>query len=83
MPDDESIVGGIQIPSKSSKESIFSLGHTINFIENLIQCFEVNYHKIIIIYKIKMSELFKTIPKSLPPKKTDDYKENSIQLSGK
>ena len=39
-----------------------SIGQTINFIENLLQFFEVNYEKIIMISNIKMSDLFKTVP---------------------
>ena len=50
MPDDESSGGGIKIPSMSSKDALFSLGRTINFIDNWIQCFEVNYDNIIAIY---------------------------------
>ena len=55
--------GGIPMLSKLSKESRLSLGETINFIDHLIQWFELNYENIIMIYKINMSELFKTIPK--------------------
>ena len=62
-PDDASSGGGITMSSTSSKESLFPLGHKINFIYNWLQCFEVNYQIIITIYKIKTSELFKTIPK--------------------
>ena len=48
----------------------------MNFIDNWLQFFEVSYQKIIIIYKRKMGELFKTTPKSLPPKQPDKYKSN-------
>ena len=62
------------MPITSSKESLLSFGNTIKFIDNWLQCFEVNYQNIIIIYKRKISEFFKTIPKQFPPKKPDDYK---------
>ena len=63
ISDDASIGGGRTIPSTYSKKALFSLVHTINFLYNCIQCFEVNYQNIIMIYKSNMSEVFKTIPK--------------------
>ena len=82
MPDDESSGGGIPMPSMLSKEALFSLAHTIKFIDNWSQCFEVNYHNRIMIYKINMSELFKKTPKLIPPKKPDGYKAKFRQLPG-
>ena len=76
------ISGGVRIMSSmSSKEALISIGHTIKFIDNFFQCFEVNYYNGINIHKINMSGLFKTIPKSLPKKQYDDYKKNIRQLS--
>ena len=69
MPCDESSGGVIPIPSKSSKKALYSLGHKINFLDNWLQWFDGNYQNIIAIYKIKMSELFETILKPIPPKK--------------
>ena len=69
-PDDTISGSGRPKTRTSSKGALLSLGHTINFIENWLQCFEVNYQNIITIYKINMSELFKTIPKYLHPKTT-------------
>ena len=44
---DGAISGGRRpIPSTSYKESILSLGQTINFINNGLQCFESNYYNI-------------------------------------
>ena len=77
MTDDESSKGGKPMPIMSYEEALFSLGHKINFIDNWIQYFEVNYQKIIMIYKRNTSELFKTTPKSLPPKKIMVMKQNS------
>ena len=37
MPSDAISGGGRQIPSMSSKKALYSLGHTINFIENWLQ----------------------------------------------
>ena len=37
LPDDENSGGGRPIPSTLSKEALFSLGHTINFIDNWLQ----------------------------------------------
>ena len=73
MPRDEIIGGGIPMQSTSSKKVLYSLGHTINFLDNWLQWFDENYQNIIAIYKIKMSEWFETIPESLPQKKGDDY----------
>ena len=39
IPDDVSSDGGRPMPSKSSKESLLSLGHTMNFIDNWLQFF--------------------------------------------
>ena len=74
MPDDASSGGVRPITSTSSKEALYSLGQTVNFIYNWIKFFEVNYENRIMIYKRKMSDLFKTIPKSIPLKPPDDYK---------
>ena len=70
---DASSGGGRPMPITSSKESLISIGHKINFIYNWLQLFEDNYDNRIMIHKIKMSELFKTILNSLPPNKIDDY----------
>ena len=53
----------IPMTSKSFIEENFSLGQTITFIENWLQCFEVNYENRITSHRRKKSELFKTIPK--------------------
>ena len=74
MPDDTSSGSVRPMPIASYKVSLISLGQTINFIDNWLKCFEDNYDKKIMIYKEKMSELFKTIPTLLPPKKLYDYK---------
>ena len=74
MTHDASSGGEIPMPSTSSKEELLSLGHKIKFIENWIPCFEVNYQNRIMIYKINISELFKTNPKITYSKKPDDYK---------
>ena len=63
IPDYSSSGGVIPMPSMSSKQSLLSFGHTINFIGNWPQCFEVNYHSRIAIFKINKIELFRTIPK--------------------
>ena len=74
MPDDKSSGGVIPIHITSYKEELFSLGHTINFLGNWIQFFEVNYENIITFYKINISELSKKIPKLLHLFKNDGYK---------
>ena len=66
IPIDASSKGGIPMPIMSSKKAIYSLGHTINFIDNWIKWFDVNNQNRIAIYKIKMGELFQKIPKLLP-----------------
>ena len=66
IPSDASSKGGIPMPIMSSKKAIYSLGHTINFIDNWIKWFDVNNQNRIAIYKIKMGELFQKIPKLLP-----------------
>ena len=43
IPDDTSTGSGRSMKGMSSKEALFSLGQTINFIENWLQCFEVSY----------------------------------------
>ena len=58
----------------SSKESLKPLGHTINFDDNWLQYFEVNYDNIIESYKQNMRELFKKLPTLLPQINLDDYK---------
>ena len=63
MPDDVSSGVGRPMPITSPKEALFSLGQTINFIDNWLQCFEFNDENIITVYKRNTSELFKTIPK--------------------
>ena len=50
MPSDTSSSGGRPIPSKASKKSLYSLGYTINFIDNCRQWFDGNYQNIIAIY---------------------------------
>ena len=74
MPDYASSGGGRLMLSTSYKEALYSLGQKTNLIDNWIQWFEVNYENIIIIYKKKTSEWFKTTPKALTPKSPDDYK---------
>ena len=69
IPSDASIFGEIPMTSMSSKKSLYSLVHTYNFLDNWIQCFDEDYQNRIAIYKSNMSELFETIPKSLPPPK--------------
>ena len=82
MHDDASRGVGIPIPSTSSKESLFSLGRTINFIENCLQCFEVNYDNRITIYKRNIIKLFKTVPKSLTIKKLIVIKQSIRNYQG-
>ena len=43
IPDDESSGGGRPMPITPYKEARISLGQTINFIDNWLQCFEYNY----------------------------------------
>ena len=43
MPDDEISGGGRPIPSTPYRESLFSLGQTINFIDNCLQMISANY----------------------------------------
>ena len=59
MPHDASNGGRIPMLSTSSKELLYSIGHTTDFIDNWLQCFEVNYESRIMIHKRNMSELFK------------------------
>ena len=66
IPSGASSVGGIPMPIMSYKQAIYSLGHTINFIDNWTKWFDVNNQNQIAIYKSKMSEFFQTIPKLLP-----------------
>ena len=68
MPYDSSSGGDIPIPSNSSKESLILLGHKINAIDNLLQLFEDNCDNRIGVFKENMSEIFKTVPISFPPK---------------
>ena len=68
MLDVTCIGGGRKMPSMSPIEMLISIVHTMNFIINWLGLFEVNYDNRINIYKIKISESFKTIPKSLSPK---------------
>ena len=71
---DDAISGDrISLPISTFKVALISLGWTINFIDNRLQCFENNYDRIIVSYKENMSELFKTIPTLLPQKILDDY----------
>ena len=63
ITDDASSVGGRLIMSTPNRQAILSLGHPMNFIDNWLQIFEVNDQKIIMFYKIKMNEIFKTITK--------------------
>ena len=58
MPSDASSGGARPMPNTSSKNSLYSLGHTINFLGNWLQCFDNNYQNRIAIYKSKMSKLF-------------------------
>ena len=69
MPSDKSSSIGLPMTSTSSKKSLYSLGHKINFLDNWLQLFHENYQNRISIHTNNMSELFKIIPKSLPPKK--------------
>ena len=55
MPSDTISGGGRPMPSTSYKKSLYSLGHTINFLDNCIQCFDDNDQNIIAIYKSKTS----------------------------
>ena len=52
MPDDVSSGVGRPMPITSPKEALFSLGQTINFIDNWLQCFDESDHNIIAIYKM-------------------------------
>ena len=56
MTSDASSGGGRSMPSTSSKKALYSLGHTINFLDNWLQCFGGNYQNRIAIYKNKMRE---------------------------
>ena len=69
IPSDASSDDGRPIPSKSSKKALYSLFHAINFIENWLKWFDESYQNRMAIHKSKMSELFETIPKFIPPKK--------------
>ena len=63
MTSDASSVGGRPMTSKPSKKALYSLGHTINFIDNWLQCFDDNYHNKSAIYKSTLSDSFKKITK--------------------
>ena len=63
MPDNASSGGGKPMASTSSNKVLFSLGHTINFIDNGLQLFQVNYESRTTMYKTKMSDIFRKIPK--------------------
>ena len=65
------------MPSTSSRKTVYSFGHTINFLDSWLLCFYDNYQSKIAIYKNMMSELFETIPKLHHPREVDDYKENT------
>ena len=56
------------------KNNLNNLVKLSNFIDNLLQCFEVNYDEGINLCKQNMSELFNNIPLSLPPKNIYDKK---------
>ena len=79
MTDEANSCVGRPMPSTSSEEALYPLGHTTKYIDNWRQWYEVNNQNIIIVNKIKMSELFKTTPKSLP-KKAMNIKQHLRQL---
>ena len=59
--EDASIVNVIPFPSKLSIDALESLGHTINFIKNWLQCFSDNYELRTFLYNENMIELFRLI----------------------
>ena len=66
------------IKNNPTKYAIASIGLTLNLINNWIQCFESNYTGRTLLYKEKMTELFKTINLTLPVK-NPDYHKNKYQ----
>ena len=58
-----------------------SLGHKINFINNLLQFFGENNGERTGLYKLKMKELFQNIPLPLPIINPDGYKNYIKKLS--
>ena len=49
----------IPFPSTLSRDALESLGHTINFIHNWLQCFSDNYELRTFLYNESMKELFR------------------------
>ena len=58
--------------STSSTDTLESLCHTINLIDNWLQCFEYSYGEKQV--KTNMRELFDETPLSYPPRNPDNYK---------
>ena len=52
------------------------LGHTLNLIDQWLQCFNINYYNRNTMYYAKMQECFESIPQTLPEKQPDNYKNN-------
>ena len=69
------VVVEYQYEVRRIKSTLLNWSHN-HFIDNWLQLFDDNYQYRISINKMKMSELFETIPKTIPPKKGDDYKDN-------
>ena len=64
----------IPSPSKLSIDSLESLGHTINFIKNWLQCFSDNYELRTFVYNDNMIDLFRLITLNIPIESSGDYK---------
>ena len=72
--EDASSVNVIPFPSKLSIDAHESLGHTINFIKNWLQCFSDNYELRTFLYNENMKELFRLITLNIPIESSGDYK---------
>ena len=66
--------GGRPLSMTSSPDSLESLGHTINFIKNWLQCFSDNYELRTFLYNENMKELFRLITLNIPIESSGDYK---------
>ena len=58
--------------------SLKPLGLILNFIDSWLQFFEENYSQWTMMYREKMSEMFKNIPVNIPEPNPGDFK-NKIQ----
>ena len=71
--EDASSANVIPFPSKLSIDALESLGHTINFIKNWLQCFSDNYELRTFLYNENMKELFRLITLNIPIESPNDY----------